>query len=79
MYVSSIYFSVAFFKYLSHLYTFSCITLLPTLLFDEENFAEAPLADLLLHDIPLLVKVVRGERFHPVFVLRACFCTKLWF
>ena len=71
-------FLVAFLRYLSHLYTLCCITLLSILLFDEENFAKAPLTDLLLHDIPLLVKVVRGERFHPGFVLRACFCTKLW-
>ena len=78
MYVSSIYFSVAFFKYLSHLYTLCCIALLSTLLFDKKNFAKAPLTDLLLHDIPLLVKVVGGEWFHPGFVPRSCFCTKLW-
>ena len=70
--------SVAFFKYLSHLYTFSCKTLLSILLFHKKNFAKAPLADLLLHDVPLLVKVVRGERFHPGFVLRSWFCTKIW-
>ena len=52
-----------FFPYLDAL---GSIALLSVLLLDEENFAKTPLADLLLNNEALLVKVVRGERLHVV-------------
>ena len=55
--------SVLFFPYLDAL---GSIALLSVLLLDEENFAKTPLADLLLNNEALLVKVVRGERLHVV-------------